>query len=39
MVDNWNILKAVSPFFPGKFIFAQIIGQNDVNHISGFFKM
>ena len=27
MVDNWNILKAVSPFFPRKFIFAQIMVQ------------
>ena len=30
MVDNWNILKAVSPFVPGKFIFDQIIGQNAI---------
>ena len=24
IVDNWNIWKLMEPFFPGKFIFAQI---------------
>ena len=28
MVDNWNLLKAFRPFFPGKFFLVQIMGQN-----------
>ena len=32
MVDNWNCQKISEPFFPGKFIFPQTLGniaQND----------
>ena len=31
MVDNWNIQKLMEPFFPGKFIFAQICEKKPQN--------
>ena len=31
MLDNWNIFKTDRDFFPGKFIFAQILGKRVIN--------
>ena len=40
MIDNWNIEKLIKPFFPGKFIFAQIWSKRAKNGpIIGFFEL